>query len=214
MMRSRPSLILTLIGLLCSLPALAVSDEAAERRQLEQQRREIEARFKADSAECQTHFVVNSCIAALRTQRNAAIRPIEARERALDAAERKARAEAQAQRVADRQRDFAAEQARRRAEAQGKPAVTSAPPVLATTRKPPVALEVRQQQMQKQLEADKLAAEHQRQQLLERQQQLKQRQQDNADRLAARAANGRKPGAPLPTPSAADVASAASSAKR
>ncbi|MDY0747064.1 hypothetical protein SNE35_21330 [Paucibacter sp. R3-3] len=191
----------------------------AERRELQQQRQAVETRFKAESQACRQEFFVNTCLDRIRNERLAALRPLQARELQLGEADRKARSEEQTRRVAERQREFAAEEGRRRTEAlqqqsPGSPADAGGKQHTspAAARSLPVDPQTHARDITRQSEEAAQAAARTREQAGKRQRVVLQHQEDFQRRQEERAASTRKPGQPLPIPSAADIAAAASAA--
>ena len=221
---NRSKLLLNLLIALLAGPFGAslthAADSSAERKQLQQQRRSIEAHFAQQSQACGQQFQVNTCMSGIRAERLAALKPIQAREQALDEQDRRARSEAQTQRVAERQREFEAEEGRRRTEAlQARPATPRSGPdgkpgPLTSPHAPPVDPEVHARDITRQQQDAALTAAQGKEQLQRRQRVVLQHQQD-FQRLQDQheAAPGRKPaGKPLPIPSAADIAKATAAA--
>ncbi len=196
------------------------ADSSPERRQLQQQRRAVEAHFAQQSQVCRQQFQVNSCMAGIRAERLAALKPIQSREQVLDEEDRRARSAAQAQRVTERQREFEAEEGRRRTEAlQAKPPTPRSGPdgkpgPLTAPHAPPVDPEAHARDITRQQQEAALAAAQGKEQMQRRQRVVLQHQQD-FQRLQDQheAAPGRKPaGKPLPIPSPADIAKAGAAA--
>lgn len=190
----------------------------AERRELQQQRQAVETRFKAESQACRQEFFVNTCLDRIRNERLAALRPLQARELQLGEADRKARSEEQTRRVAERQREFAAEEGRRRTEALQQQSLGSPADVggkhasPAAARSLPVDPQTHARDITRQSEEAAQAAARTRDAADKRQRVVLQHQADFQRRQEERAASTRKPGQPLPIPSAADIAAAASAA--
>ncbi|MEJ6005499.1 hypothetical protein WG899_08070 [Paucibacter sp. AS339] len=191
------------------------AQQSLELQQLAQQRADLEQRFKADSLACEQRFAVNDCLDRVRAQRNLALKPILAREQDIDRLERQARAEAQRLRVLEREREAAVLEAQRRtaellaaqrAAIRAHEDIDSPPPV--KLRASPQELE--QTQRAKQLRADQEAQRRLAQrQAFERQQ--AQQRRDAQQRLDAREeaqSKGKKASAPLPIPSAEEIAAA------
>lgn len=191
----------------------------AERRELQQQRQAVETRFKAEGQACRQEFFVNTCLERVRNERLAALRPLQERELVLGEADRKARSEEQARRVAERQREFAAEEGRRRTQSLQQQSLSPteggakhvAPAVARTL---PVDPQTHARDITRQSEEAAQAAARAREQAGKRQRLVLQHQQDFQRRQEERAASTRKPGQPLPTPSAEDIAAAASAAAK
>jgi len=202
----------------------AHADDNPDRRALQLQRSALDAQLARDIEVCERRFAVNACLDEVRARHSAGISPLTARLEALDAHERIERAAAQRERVAERQREFEAEEGRRRTQqlkAPISPVAASAgsagsaadvgasgPP--RTPRAPDP--ELRALQVRKQLAAAAQTAQKNRDQLAARQHQQQLRVQDQQQRADARARSGKKPGAALPLPTQAEVAAAVASA--
>ncbi len=204
-----PILLLSSLG-----PAHAADDE---RRELLRQRQAVESRYQAASQACQQRFLVNDCVQTARLERNAGLRPLEKRLQELDAKERRQRAKEHDQRVADRQREFAAEEGRRRTEAlRQPPAADGKPAETQPSRSLPVDPEIHARAITRQADEAAVAAAREREQASRRQRLVLQHQQDSQRRQAEREAkqqtSGRPAGKPLPIPTAADIAATAASA--
>jgi len=190
-------------GLLLAAMTQVAADSAAERQRLSQQRTDIEARFAQESQACLDRFIVNACLDDARVRRVTALKPLQTREDALDAAERRERAQAQRDRVAQKELESAAEELRRSTAAQARPAAsaastgTTAPP---EPRTPRASAQSHGQAVQAELAVAEREALRRREQATARQleqQQLQERQAQSA---------GKPPAAPLPVPTAAEVA--------
>lgn len=220
------------IAVLGGMP-MALAAEAAEAappthqmelQQLGQQRAELEVRFKAESLLCEQRFAINDCLNRVRAERSLALKPIVTREQEIDKLERRARAEAQRQRVIEREQEAARLEAQRRTsellaaqrEALRRSEQADAAPSNAEVgvAKPrPSVQELEQAQRAKKLRADQDAERRLAQrQAFERQQAAHQReaQQRTAQREAE--SKGKKAAATLPIPSAAEIAAASQTA--
>ena len=193
----------------------ARADNDADRRALLQQRSAFDAQLARDTEVCEARFAVNACVDEVRARHSAAISPLTAKLEALNARERTERAAAQKERVAERQREFAAEEGRRRTEALKAPHAAS-PAELAASTPPRAPLaadpEVRAKRLRTQAAADAQTAQNNRDQLAARQHQQQLREQAQQQRAEARARSGKKPGVALPLPTPAEVAAAVASA--
>lgn len=76
-----------------------VASEQVERRQIADERKAIEARFKAGEAACREQFVVTACVNDQQTRRREALEVLRQRELVLDEAKRRAEAEENARRL-------------------------------------------------------------------------------------------------------------------
>ncbi|MDT8998530.1 hypothetical protein RQP53_04490 [Paucibacter sp. APW11] len=191
----------------------AWSAEATEAEQLRVQRAAIEARYEEALAQCAQRFAVIDCQLQAKQQRHEAIKPLQAREYELNAAERAARAEAQRQRVKAKQADYAERDARQKTQSLlAEPTPMQAEPVSKARPDAPDSNERGRQALARRV-ADEKAAELQRQQLLQREQAAQAHRQAVERRNAERAAR-KAPAAPLPLPSASAVSAAASTPGR
>lgn len=199
--------IATLLLTSAALPAFAQLDQSAERERLRAQRAEIEARFALEREGCEQRFAVNACVDEAKQRRSAGLHPLQRREIELDAAQRKARAAAQQERVAERNREAASEEGRKRTE------VLLAPPrqpaAQAAPRPPRAAPEAHAEAYKAQVAKAERDAKHNRERLAERQREQKAHLLALEERQRRRAADGKKPAAPLPPPAKASAASAA-----
>ena len=198
----------SLILMLClaALPAFA-ADVVSERKQLAQQRSEIDARFAAEAKACTDRFVVNACLDDVHARRAIALKPIVAREQEVDAAERQARSAAQHERVRQRQQDAGTSDAARRTDlikqsidpqtrvrAEAKPHAVITP-------------EQRQKTIAAKTEASEDQAEINRQRQANHAAELEQRRKDAAKREAQRVEKTKgKVATPLPKPTEAEIA--------
>ncbi|MEO8154173.1 MAG: hypothetical protein ABI605_13970 [Rhizobacter sp.] len=85
---------------LCSLAH--ASDEAHQRSELKRQREAIEAKHAEREEACRKQFVVTACLEEARTDKQEALQAVRTQELMLDDAQRRERAQAQAQRVAEK----------------------------------------------------------------------------------------------------------------
>ncbi|MBT9528424.1 MAG: hypothetical protein IV105_24455 [Rhizobacter sp.] len=93
------------VWLLWVLCGVAHADDAAQRQELKRQRAEIEAQHAQREEACRKQFVVTPCLEKVRVDKQAALATVRTQELALDEAQRRQRAEAQAQRVADKAKE-------------------------------------------------------------------------------------------------------------
>ena len=206
----RAALLSALLGasVLWAAPAPS-GDDPAERQSLARQRDEVEARFAQESQACLTLFSVNACAESARVRRNASLAPLQARQAALDAEQRRLRAGLQGRRVAERQQQLADLDGKRPVDAVLAPASAAAAeprPQRGLTPSRIESLRVKDEQARR-------AADRAVEQMTARQRQMQQHQQDVLRRNEQRQAQGRKPAAPLPSPLRADHAASAASAR-
>lgn len=216
-----------LLGLL-GHAAVAASDESAaslkndgaELLRLNAQRSSLEAQFKAESEVCARRFFVNACLDEAKDKRNAALRPLQEREAAIEAHERRAMAEAQRERVKAREREFAEAEGRHRtAQLLAAPAAASGADTAAPKPAPTPKVSAQNKQLEQQAKSRKAQEEAQRRQVQKASYQSEQdaRQKVAQDRQALKEAKGKKSPMPLPIPSAAEIEAAghaASASKR
>jgi hypothetical protein len=85
--------------LLLLLCGLVHADDSAEKERLKKQREAIEAEHAQREKVCHQQFVVNSCLEKARIDRQKALQTVRTQELALEDAERRERAQAQAERL-------------------------------------------------------------------------------------------------------------------
>ncbi|MBC7995623.1 MAG: hypothetical protein H7Z15_20530 [Rhizobacter sp.] len=93
------------VVLLWALCGMAHADDAAQREALKQQRTAIEAQHAQREEACRKQFVVTPCLEKVRVDKQEALEGVRIQELALEEAQRRQRAEAQAQRVADKAKE-------------------------------------------------------------------------------------------------------------
>jgi hypothetical protein len=204
---------LLLLTLCLAASSAFAADAVSERKQLAQQRSEIEARFAAEAKACTDRFVVNACLDDVHARRGEALKPVVAKEQVLDAAERQARADAQHERVRQRQQDAGSNDAAHRTELI-KQSIDPQTRVRAEAK--PHAV-VTPEQRQKTIAAKTEASEQQAGLNRERQAnhavELEQRRKDAAKREAQRVEKTKgKVATPLPKPTEAEIAKLKASA--
>lgn len=198
----------SLLALALVVPQLAgaAEDEASELAGLNEQRATIEQRFKVQSEICARRFFVNACLDEAKASRKAELEPLQTREAAIDAKQRRARADAQTQRVAERELEFAAAEGRQRtAELQQPPAQPAAEP---PKPRPVPAPKQREQQAK----ADQAREEARRRQAqkagYQSEQALRQQEAERREALSRDKLKGKKPPLALPIPSTAEIEAA------
>jgi len=192
-------------GLLLVAMTQVAADSADERLRLSQQRADIEARFAQESQACLDRFLVNACLEAARVRRVTGLKPLQTREDVLDAAERRERAQAQRDRVAQKELEFAAEELRRSTAAQARPAASAASTAATAQpgpRTPRASPQTHGQAVQAELALAEREAQRRREQAAARQLE----QQKLQKRQVQSAKDGKPPAPPLPVPTAAAVA--------
>jgi len=177
--------------------------EQAELRRLKQSQDRLESAYLVAVADCHRKFAVNDCIEQLRLQHQAQLRPLKQREDEIEAQLRSARAQAQRERVQQRQQEFAAEEAERRSQALLRPEAPAAPPAAASAaaRKlgkasPGAGAQLKQQQAEQTAKRHASQRAEQERILQAHQRDVKQRQEQRKKALAPS----------LPLPSAAEIA--------
>jgi hypothetical protein len=90
------------LALLAAWPALAQGDDPAQRARLREERAAADARFAQDKMACRAKFAVTDCIAKVTRERNARVADLRRQERVLDDAERQRRAAARQQELDER----------------------------------------------------------------------------------------------------------------
>jgi pyruvate/2-oxoglutarate dehydrogenase complex dihydrolipoamide acyltransferase (E2) component len=121
--------------LLAVMPCLAgagTQTEEAERADIEQSRREVEARYLAQEKSCYQKFAVSDCLLDIRAKRRVALEGLRKREVALHDVERRRLAEQQFQRTQEKVGEQAARDARAQTEPPRSPK-EAAPPRAAPT---------------------------------------------------------------------------------
>ncbi len=199
--------ILLTVGYLL-LPALLSAQqlEPAQdlRRQIAAQIGQAEADFADESLACASRFDVNTCLAEARARHKARIKPLKAREQALDDELRQSRAQAQRERAAARKNELASGETPRSAAKTS--VVTQATPQL------PRSSEQILRDQQAKAAWDAQQALRNKEQLNSRQLQLEEQQRAARQRNQQQLKEGKSPVAPLPLPGAAEIAAAASAA--
>lgn len=191
--------------LLLSLILLRAASAGAtgEREALAEQRRLIEARHAEALQACAPRFNVNACEQQARLERSAALKPLLAREQALDSAQRQARAQAQRERVQAKQQAFASEDGKR----MQRSLLADLPKPAAAASKPhrTVDEQAHGRAVQAEIARGERAAERRRQQAAERKQEAQARRAAAQKRQQQRAQSS-KPAASLPQPTADEIA--------
>ncbi|RQP23601.1 hypothetical protein [Piscinibacter terrae] len=191
-----------------AVQAMDPVQESAERDRIKRERDQADATYKAREIECRQRFVVTPCLDQARRDRREALDRLRQQQEVLDEAQRKQRA---AQRMDEirskvsgdeaKQREAAAQKRRRqRVEpAVSQPEAAASSPAAVLKQEPPAAvatpasanasaMEVHEQKAQAYEKRQKEAAEH---------------RAEVEARNAQRAANGKPPAKPLPTPASA-----------
>ena len=196
----KPLLVFAL--LLLALPALAAD---LERQQLSKQRAALDAQLAAESKACQQRFVVTSCVEEAKARHVQALKPIVAREQALDEIARRERAAAQQEKVRQREQEVGSNEAAHRTELIKR---ANQPQVPRSAPRPHPGPTPAQQQkaIEQKTVASERQAEQNRERLARHEAELKQRQQDAAKREAQRVEKTKgKKVTPLPQPTQAEI---------
>ncbi len=174
------------------------------------ERARVEKYYRDKLAECHARFAVTGCDEDLRAERIEALRPLQKADQEANARERLRRAEAQRARVLEKDRQAAADEARRKTDsvrAVDRPASGAA--ALPPARAPRANSPGHQRQVEREAEAAQQKAAERRQ-AAEARRQKAQEQARKAQALeakrAAKPADTKRPApAHLPTPSASDI---------
>lgn len=235
MPESRPSLDRALAGglllaltlaLLSPRPARAhegeVSPQALDRAGLAAARARIDARHREAVQACAQRFAVNACEQAAKQERTQALAPLITREQVLDAQERQARAEAQRQRVLEKQLQAAEEEGQRRqrelsaAPRVGAPVAPVLPVAPAASRPVPPRADAQAhgQAVQREIERGEQQAQRQRERAAQRQREAQAHREAQARREKEKASQPRPAAASLPVPSASEIEALPAGPKR
>lgn len=208
----RPLLPAVLV-LLATAPAGALSpaEQKAELARIAREREQVQARFAERERDCRQRFVVTPCIEDARRERRAGLERLRRQEEVIDEAQRKQRA---AERIDEIRAKVSAEEAKRRetgarerrkAKERGEAAEHSASAVSASAAAaetvpgpgpaPAPVPAPRGDKPTDTAERARKIAEYER-----RQEEARIHREDVERRNAQRAAEGRKPAAPLPLP--------------
>lgn len=225
-LRCRMPLLGLLLAVLQPFSAAAheaeVSPQALDRAGLAAARARIETRYREARQDCAHRFAVNACEQAARQERGAALAPLITREQVLDAQERQSRAEAQRQRVLEKQRAAAEEEGQRRqrelsaAPRVGAPVAPVLPVAPAASRPVPprVDAQAHGQTVQREIERGEQQAQRQRERAAQRQREAQAHREAQARREKEKAAQPRPAAAALPVPSASDIEALPAGPKR
>ncbi|MCV2366764.1 hypothetical protein [Roseateles oligotrophus] len=191
-------------------------DDRAELQRLNAERSAIETQFKAESDVCARRFFVNACLDEAKAKRSAGLKSLQEREAAIEANERRARADAQRERVAEREREFAEAEGRRRTAQLLAPAapVASAPakakPMPASKHHPSSPQEA--QQAKSVMALEDAQRRQQQKANFQSEQAARQKEAERRQAIAEAKLKGKKAPMALPIPSAAEIEAAGSAA--
>ena len=102
-MKRRLHLPVAAVALGCVCGVVLAADAQAERERIRTERAQAEQRFAEAERDCNTRFVVTSCVEAARAQRRDALSRLRNEELVLDQAERRQRAAERAAAIHDKQ---------------------------------------------------------------------------------------------------------------
>jgi hypothetical protein len=103
-----PLALFPVLGLATPASTTQASSTQVERKHIAEERKAIEARYKAGEAVCRQQFVVTACVNEQQTQRREALELLRQRELVLDEAKRKTEAEENARRLQAKREEAAA----------------------------------------------------------------------------------------------------------
>ncbi|MGY4829383.1 hypothetical protein ACVNIS_12465 [Sphaerotilaceae bacterium SBD11-9] len=182
---------------LLALCGLAHADDEAERAQIRQQRESIETRYVQQQEACRKQFVVTSCLEKARLDRVKALKPLREQEATLDDAQRRERAQALSQRMAEKAKAAEAREAGQTPKSPKPPKPAKAGSAPASAKKPST-----QSPAAKASAPDRSAEEQRNREAYEaRQREIQAHREEVEKRNAERAA--RKAPTPLPVPASA-----------
>ena len=189
-MKRRPRLPVAAVTLGCVCGVVLAADAQAERERIRTERAQAEQRFAEAERDCNTRFVVTSCVEAARAQRRDALNRLRNEELVLDQAERRQRAAERAAAIHDKQAHDEAPRAVPRA----APPPASAPPSQLHLRSPGAKAARTEPRLSPEAEARNRAAYESR--LREAQEHREAIERRNAERQA----KAKKPALALPLP--------------
>lgn len=191
-MKRRLRLPLAVLALSAVCGAAPAADAQAERERIRVERAQAEQRYAEAERDCNTRFVVTSCVEAARAQRRDALGRLRNEELVLDRAERRQRAAERAAAIRDKQAHDDAPRAAPRAPL--PPPAASAPPSRLHLRPHGAKASRTEQRLSPEAEARNRAAYEAR--LREAQEHREAVERRNAERQA----KGKAPSLPLPLP--------------
>ena len=174
--------------------ALSPAEEKAEMARIGREREQVQARFAERERECKQRFVVTRCIEEARRERRASLERLRRQEEVIDEAQRKQRA---AERIDEIRAKVSADEAKRR-EAGVRDRRKDKARKESPDRSPSAASGASAPSRVTNTdtgEAARKIAEYER-----RQEEARRHREEVERRNAQRAAEGRKPAAPLPLP--------------
>lgn len=217
MIATMKRIVLAPLALCASLSGWSGVAHAADmtRAEIDAARSRVERDYQDKLRECRQRFVVTGCLEDARDERIRQLRPLDHAEHQVNAEERQRRGAAARERIQEKERDAAAEEARRKTDsvrAADHPASAPPTPQARTPRANPELHQRRQAQQEAAAQADAAkrrdAAAERRQKAQDRQRQARELQAKQADKQASAASSTKAPKpapAHLPTPSASDI---------
>lgn len=200
--------------------AASAAAPGMSKKELDAARQRVEKEYAEKVRECRQRFVVTSCLEDARDERIRLLRPLDRAEHQVNAEERQRRAAVARERIEEKERDAAAEEAKRKTESVKAAEQPVAPPKVPAAHTPRANPELHQRRQAQQEAAAEAEAAKRRQAAAERRKDIAERQRKAQDQQAKRvekAASGAtavSPGgiktpkpapAHLPMPSASDI---------
>jgi len=178
--------------LLLLLCGLVHADDSAEKERLKKQREAIEAEHAQREKACHQQFVVNSCLEKARVDRQKALQTVRTQELVIEDAERRERAQAQAERLEKKAQAAQERNSKKAVEPKPAKAPRAAPPPKAA--KPPAP---------KASAAERSANEKQEREAFEARQREIKAHREAVEKRNAERAKRKPPPQPLPIPASA-----------
>lgn len=206
-----------LVVLPMALSGVAVSAAEMTRAEIGAARARIEQAYQAKVRECNQRFVVTGCVEEARDERVRLLRPLDHAEHQVNAEERQRRSAAARERVEEKEREAAQDEARRKTESVREATQPASAPGLPAARTPRANPELHRRREAKQEAGARADAARRREAAAERRVKAQERQQKAGEQQVQRAAkaasaasapvgrNTKPPAAHLPTPSASDI---------
>ena len=204
--------VLVLVTLASSTAAVCAAEMT--RAEIDAARTRIEQTYQAKLKDCNQRFVVTGCLEEARDERIRALRPLDRVEHQLNAEDRQRRAAAARERVQEKERDAAQDEARRKTESVRESVQPASAPTIPGARAPRANPELHQRREARQEAEAKAEAAKRREAAGERRVKAQERQRKASEQQASHAAkaasspapkNPKPPVAHLPTPSASDI---------
>lgn len=202
---------------LCAVPSTARAADMT-RAEIDAARARVEQAYQAKLRECNARFVVTGCLEEARDERIRQLRPLDHAEHQVNAEDRQRRSAAARERVQQKEREAAEDEARRKTQSVREAAQPASEPAMPGARVPRANPDLHQRRQAQQEAAARAEAAQRREAAAERRQKAQDRQRKASDlqaRHAEKAAsaasaspnskNYKPPAARLPTPSASDI---------